>query len=180
MATPAALHSLSGAPLSRLPILLLLLLAPSPCDARWRGKGGGGRWVRVPASPSAPATPASHDFDSADCSKCMTVVMRLLSPVQRGCPAANASLVTSTNVGRVPTAYCDTLLPKKRACVAYSFGLDGTWDFDKVCTFRQHARAACRPRTPTFFGRSRSHPLLSAPLVRVSGDGRQGLPCALV
>ena len=62
----------------------------------------------------------------------MTVVMRLVVPSPRGCPASNATLVTSSNVARVPTAYCETLLPKKRACVAYSFGLEGTWDFDKV------------------------------------------------
>jgi len=104
------------------------------CDARpWRGKGrGGGQWVRVQKSPSAPAPPTSHDFDSSDCPKCMTVVMRLLVPGARGCPAANATIVSSSNVGRQPTAYCDTLLPKKRACVAYSFGLEGTWDFDKA------------------------------------------------
>jgi hypothetical protein len=62
----------------------------------------------------------------------MTTVMRLLVPAQRGCPASNATIVTSTNTHRVPTAYCQELLPKKRACVAYSFGLDGTWDFDKA------------------------------------------------
>ena len=107
---------------------LLLLLAPLPCNGRWRGKGkGGGR-----GGQSAPATPATHDFDSSDCPNCMSVVMRLLQPGPRGCPAANATIVKSSNAGRVPTAYCDTLLPKKRACIAYSFGLEGTWDFDKA------------------------------------------------
>ena len=106
---------------------LLLLLAP-PCNGRWRGKGkGGGR-----GGQSAPAQPATHDFDSSDCPNCMSVVMRLLQPGPRGCPAANATIVKSSNAGRVPTAYCDTLLPKKRACIAYSFGLEGTWDFDKA------------------------------------------------
>ena len=118
---------------------LLLLLAPPPCNGRWRGKGGGrgGQWMRAPRSPSAPAPPATHDFDSSDCPKCMAVVMRLLQPGPRGCPAANATIVRSSNAGRVPTAYCDTLLPKKRACIAYSFGLEGTWDFDKVRTRAQ-------------------------------------------
>ena len=73
----------------------------------------------------------------------MTVVMRLVVPSPRGCPAANATLVTSSSVARVPTAYCEMLLPKKRACVAYSFGLEGTWDFDKVC-----ARAALPSQLP--------------------------------
>ena len=72
-------------------------------------------------------------FDSSDCPKCMSMVLRLLLSSPKGCPAANATMVSSSNAGRVPTAYCDTLLPKRRACVAYSFGLEGTWDFDKVC-----------------------------------------------
>ena len=58
--------------------------------------------------------------------------MRLMVPAQRGCPASNATVVASSSTHRVPTAYCQELLPKKRACVAYSFGLDGTWDFDKA------------------------------------------------
>ena len=66
----------------------------------------------------------------------MTLVMRVLVPAARGCPAANATVVASTNAARVPNAYCDTLLPKKRTCVAYSFGLDGTWDFDKAMVTR--------------------------------------------
>jgi len=88
--------------------------------------------VRVPRSPSSPAPPLNHDYDSSDCPKCMTVVMRLLVPGPRGCPAANGTIVSSSNAGRVPTAFCETLLPKKRSCVAYSFGLEGTWDFDKA------------------------------------------------
>jgi hypothetical protein len=113
--------------------VLLVAGAPSIDGRPWRGKGkGGGQWVKVPKSPSAPAPPIEHNFDSSDCPKCMTVVMRLLVPGPRGCPAANASIVSSTSPGRVPTAYCETLLPKKRACVAYSFGLEGTWDFDKA------------------------------------------------
>jgi len=113
-------------------LLLMLLHQPLATDARWRGKGGG-QWVRVPRAGASPAPPINHDYDSSDCPKCMTVVMRLLQANARGCPAVNATIVPSSpNSVRVPTAYCDTLLPKKRACVAYSFGLDGTWDFDKA------------------------------------------------
>merc|ERR1719240_1506399 len=111
--------------------LLLALCEARPAKGRGRGRGGG-QWVRVPRSPSAPAPPTSHDFDSSDCPKCMTIVMRLLVPNARGCPAANGTIVSSSNVGRAPTSYCETLLPKRRSCVAYSFGLEGTWDFDKA------------------------------------------------
>ena len=74
-----------------------------------------------------------HSYETSDCPKCMSVVMRLLAAsTNRGCPAANATVVANTAGGRVPTSFCETLLPKKRACVAYSFGLEGTWDFDKA------------------------------------------------
>lgn len=92
-----------------------------------RGKGRGSSGRGRPAGP-----PGQHDFDTVACQKCMTTVMRLLVPSARGCPQANATVVRSTTEHRVPTAFCETLLPKKRACVAYSFGLDGTWDFDKA------------------------------------------------
>ena len=109
--------------------LLICVLAAvlAPCETRfWKGKGkGGGQWVRLPKPSSAPSPPTEHSFDSSDCPKCMTVVMRLVQPSPRGCPAANGTIVTSTSIGRVPTAYCDTLLPKRRSCVAYSFGLEG-------------------------------------------------------
>ena len=96
---------------------------------RGRGRGGGGRGA---TSSGGPSPPMGHDYDTVDCPKCMTMVMRLLAPGAKGCPAANGTVVPSSVAGRVATSYCDTLLPKKRACIAYSFGLDGTWDFDKV------------------------------------------------
>ena len=65
--------------------------------------------------------------------------MRILVPATRGCPHGNATLIPSTSSLRVPTAYCDTLLPKKRQCVAYSFGVDSVWDFDKTMV-----KAKCR------------------------------------
>ena len=149
---------------------LLLLLAPPLCEGRpWRGKGRG-QWVRAPRP--APSPPTPHDFDSSDCPKCMTVVMRLLVPGARGCPAANATIVSTSNAGRVPTAYCDTLMPKKRACVAYSFGLDGTWDFDKVRATRRW-RARRRAFAPCL-----SHGAVTA-RVR-AGDGQQRLPRPLL
>lgn len=88
---------------------------------------------------AATGPPAPHDYDAVDCPNCMSSVMRLLHPVQRGCPTSNGTVVPSSTSRRVPTSYCETLLPKKRACVAYSFGLDGTWDFDKAMV-----AASCR------------------------------------
>ena len=117
----------------RLSIALLLLVSPSTegFQKKWRGKnrgkGGGGA-----AAGAAPAPPVGHNFDTVDCQKCMSAVMRLLVPLPRGCPQANATVVSTSSPHRVPTAYCTELLPKKRACVAYSFGLDGAWDFDKA------------------------------------------------
>ena len=118
------------APLKSAALVLLLLGCSVDAKPRWRGKGKGRGGGRGSAGPPLP--PGSHDYDTVDCPKCMPIVMRLLVPGARGCPAANATVVPSTASGRVPTAFCDTLLPKKRTCVAYSFGLDGTWDFDKA------------------------------------------------
>ena len=53
-------------------LLLVLLLAPDAASWR-RGKGRGKRQV-----PSGPA-----NYDDVSCKKCMTQVMRLLSPVRR-------------------------------------------------------------------------------------------------
>ena len=124
-----------------LSLLLLGLLASADALPRWKrnkGKGGSGSGNGKPASSSAPSPPIGHDYETASCPKCMTTVMRLLAAsTNRGCPGANATIVTGSTAGRVPsayvpTAYCEPLLPKKRACVAYSFGLDGTWDFDRA------------------------------------------------
>jgi len=113
-----------------------LCVLHEPADAtqrRYKGKGGGSRGKgRGSGSGKSPSSPGEHSFETVDCPKCMSMVMRMLVPAARGCPAANATVVASSNPARVPNAYCDTLLPKKRACVAYSFGLDGTWDFDKA------------------------------------------------
>ena len=127
--TQEAMAGMSLLRLTHAMLLALLALNLPAADAR-KGRGKG-QWVRVPKSPPAP-TPTGNDFNTVECPKCMTVVMRLLLPMNRGCPMANSTVVSSSNAGRVPTAYCDTLLPKKRACIAYSFGLDGTWDFDKA------------------------------------------------
>jgi len=119
---------MTGAGRVYLAVVLLLVAETEGIRGKWRGKGGG----KGGGAAAAPSGPVDHDFDNVDCQKCMTTVMRLLVPFARGCPASNATIVSSTNTHRVPTAYCQELLPKKRACVAYSFGLDGTWDFDKA------------------------------------------------
>jgi hypothetical protein len=118
---------------SALLLAALLCAHAAPTSARWSKnnkkwkKGGGGGKADGPPPPLAP-----HDYDNVDCPKCMTLVLRLMNAGARGCPAANSTLVKSTNPSRMPTAFCETLLPKRRTCIAYSFGLDGTWDFDKV------------------------------------------------
>ena len=66
----------------------------------------------------------------------MTAVMRLLVPANRGCPAGNGTVIPSSSPLRAPTAFCDTELPKRRKCVAYSFGVGGVWDFDKAMVSR--------------------------------------------
>ena len=59
--------------------------------------------------------------------------MRLLTPMNKGCSSGNASTVpSSVPTKRVPTVYCETLLPKKRQCIVYSFGVDNIWDFDNA------------------------------------------------
>jgi len=62
--------------------------------------------------------------------------MRLLSPTNKGCLSGNASAVPSSTTSRVPSVYCETLLPKKRQCIAYSFGVDGVWDYDNALVRR--------------------------------------------
>ncbi len=120
-----------------LKVLVTLLAASSPTLAWGRGRGRGRGGQQSKDATTGP--PAPHDYDAVDCPKCMSSVMRLLHPVQRGCPTSNGTVVPSSTSRRVPTSYCETLLPKKRACVAYSFGLDGTWDFDKAMV-----AASCR------------------------------------
>jgi len=104
-------------------VLLSLLLAAAPAATWRRGKGRGKRG-------GAQGVPGS--FDEISCKKCMTQVMRLLTPAARGCAAGNGTVVPSSTPSRVPTAFCDTLLPKKRVPVVYSFGVENIWDFDKT------------------------------------------------
>jgi len=88
-----------------------------------------------------PAAPSPADgLEQIDCKKCMSQVMRLLVPGTRGCPAGNGTLIPSSTPQRVPTAYCTTLLPKKRQCVAFSFGIDGVWDFDNILSKQSSCR----------------------------------------
>ena len=70
-------------------------------------------------------------------------LLHLLEPVARGCPASAGTAVPSSNVAsHVEAKYCETRLPKQRACVAYSFGVGGVWDFDKAMVER-----GCRVRS---------------------------------
>jgi len=126
-------------PASRVAVVALLC-ATSPTDAyqrgKWKGKGKG----RGAAAPAPLPAGTIGNYDNVDCQKCMSTVMRLLIPHERGCPGqANGTVIASTDARKVPTAFCSELLPKKRACIAYSFGLDGSFDFDK-----QMVTATCR------------------------------------
>ena len=103
-------------------VLALVLLAGPPAAGWRRGKGRGKRGTQA----------ATGTFDEVSCKRCMTTVMRLLTPAARGCTAGNGTVVPSSTPARVPTAFCDTLLPKKRQPVVYSFGVDNIWDFDKT------------------------------------------------
>ena len=107
---------------------LLLLLLASACawqGGRRGGKSGGGAAKRA-------EQPAQSQYEVVECKKCMSTVMRLLVPAPRGCPEGNGSFVASSTASRVPSAFCDAALPKKRQCIVYSFGTGGVWDFDNV------------------------------------------------
>ena len=172
--------------LRALPLLLCALSLGTGAKHR-----GAGRWAGGSAGPaSAPSPDAPTGFDAIACKKCMSAVMRLLTPSKNGCagkshthfpPMCNSpfplcvtvlGLVNFTtrwqrddhreheskgicfrpptyfshmsrptfpishlfflSFQRVPTAYCDTFMPKKRQCTAYSFGIEGIWDWDKA------------------------------------------------
>ena len=84
----------------------LLCFALAGCSAAWRrGKRGGG---------AGGASAVTNEFDGVECKKCMSTVMRLLVPAPRGCPEGNGSFVASSTASRVPSAFCDAALPKKR------------------------------------------------------------------
>lgn len=114
--------------LRALPLLLCALSLGTGAKHR-----GAGRWAGGSAGPaSAPSPDAPTGFDAIACKKCMSAVMRLLTPSKNGCAGGNATIIASTSPKRVPTAYCDTFMPKKRQCTAYSFGIEGIWDWDKA------------------------------------------------
>ena len=77
-------------------------------------------------------------------------VMRLLVPAGRGCQAGNGSLIPSTTSARAPCAYCDTLLPKKRQCIVYSFGVDR---YNALLDGRLEAVAVAHPNLELFSSR---------------------------
>ena len=86
--------------------------------------------------------------DPLGCTKCKSSVMRLLVPMHRGCAMHNATIISSSTASRTPSAYCDALLPKKRQCIVYSFGVDSVWDFDRALHDRKDpdtgASAGCQ------------------------------------
>ncbi|KAL3918995.1 MAG: hypothetical protein SGPRY_005794 [Prymnesium sp.] len=106
---------------------LLSLLLPLACAASWRrGKLSG--------KPSG--TNGVGGFDEANCKWCMAQVMRQLTPTARGCAEVNGTVIPSSSSARAPTAFCESLLPKKRSPVVYSFGVDNIWDFDQTMAIR--------------------------------------------
>ena len=111
---------------------VLLLLFCAAVSAGKKGGRGGGRWKQDAKAPEAKA----DGSDGIECKKCMTAVMRLLVPANRGCPAGNGTIIPSSSPLRAPPAFCDTELPKRRKCIAYSFGIAGSWDFDKAMVAR--------------------------------------------
>lgn len=108
-------------------LAVFLLVAFADSAVSWRSKGSGGRWVKNKEPPPKP----KNDFEEVECKKCMTQVMRILVPANRGCPGANGTTVASSVSTRASTSFCEPLLPKKRQCIAYSFGVDNVWDFDR-------------------------------------------------
>lgn len=108
-----------------------LVLALVLCGGAFaRKRSGKKRGVFEPSAPKA--------IEDIECKKCMTTVMRLLTPAARGCVGGNGTVVP-TSSGRTPTAFCETLLPKKRQCIVYSFGMNNVWDFD-----REMIKKGCR------------------------------------
>ena len=100
--------------------------------------GAAGRKSRGAGRGKVPAEPESK----LGCSKCKSAVMRMLVPMPRGCAGTNGTLVKSSTPTRAQSAYCDALLPKKRQCLVYSFGVDSVWDFDRALLNRKDPAGA--------------------------------------
>ena len=113
---------------------VLVVLALCAAVSGGKGRGGNGKW-RAKQEAKAPE-PKPEGFEGIECKKCMSAVMRLLVPANRGCPAGNGTVIPSSSPLRAPPAFCDTELPKRRKCVTYSFGISGAWDFDKAMVAR--------------------------------------------
>ena len=113
---------------------VLVVLALCAAVSGGKGRGGNGKW-RAKQEAKAPE-PKPEGFEAIECKKCMSAVMRLLVPANRGCPAGNGTVIPSSSPLRAPPAFCDTELPKRRKCVTYSFGISGAWDFDKAMVAR--------------------------------------------
>jgi hypothetical protein len=105
---------------------LVAALALATAEAR-----GAKKW-RPTAAPTdassnaaaAPTTPAAEP-----CLRCMSAALHLLtvSSPRRACPAANATLLSSMSPDA--SAYCPSLLPKKRPCSAFVFGADASYSY---------------------------------------------------
>jgi hypothetical protein len=122
--------------------------------------GGRRRWPKPAPTPEPNTTPVPTGFDAIECKKCMSVraarepnraaqpahapastltaparharqvVMRLLTPQNKGCSSGNATTITQFK--GAPSVYCESLLPKRRECVVYSFAVSAVWDFDNA------------------------------------------------
>ena len=126
---------------ARSPIVLLVLAIALLGGVEGRRKrGGGSRGGRghseIEEKPKAPSPPTPTGFAAIECKKCMSIVMHLLTASDKGCKSGNATSVKSSSDKRAGTVYCETLIPKKRQCIGYSFRSDGAWDYESALVAR--------------------------------------------
>ena len=126
---------------ARSPIVLLVLAIALLGGVEGRRKrGGGSRGGRghseIEEKPKAPSPPTPTGFAAIECKKCMSIVMHLLTASDKGCKSGNATSVKSSSDKRAGTVYCETLIPKKRQCVGYSFRSDGAWEYESALVAR--------------------------------------------
>ena len=105
-------------------------------------------------------------------------LLRQLTPVEKGCKASSGTKIASSAPAlRADPVFCETLLPKMRQCVVYSFGVGRTgWDLDKALA--SDGRCRVKSFDATCCGGFHSIPYLAAsashdfvPLVLAPSDG---------
>ena len=108
-------------------------------------------------------------------------LLRQLTPVEKGCKASSGTKIASSAPAlRADPVFCETLLPKMRQCVLYSFGVGRTgWDLDKALA--SDGRCRVKSFDPSCCGGFHSIPYLAAsashdfvPLVLAPSDGLVG------